>query len=108
MTRTLDCPKPQVVLALAWLTLASGLCASGDSRRAPDDAAFLDDLEHRAVRYFVEQSDPATGLARDRAPADGTFSRAPSSVAATGFALTAWCIADDHGWLRPGEARERV
>src|SRR5262245_27060007 len=107
--RTLDYPKPQVVLALVAFTLAAtGLCAAGTGKLAATDAAFLDDLERRAVRYFVEQSDSVTGLTRDRAPADGTFSRAPSSVAATGFALTAWCIADERGWLRPGEARERV
>src|SRR5262245_2811214 len=93
--RTLDYPKPQVVLALVAFTLAAaGLCAAESRRIAATDATFLDDLERRAVRYFVEQSDPVTGLARDRAPADGSFSHAPSSVAATGFALTAWCIGD--------------
>jgi len=33
---------------------------------------------------------------------------APASVAATGFALTAWCIADQRRWLPSGEALRRV
>lgn len=73
-----------------------------------DDTALLDEVQRRAVMYFVEQTDPVTGLTRDRASNNGTFSKAPSSSAATGFALTAWCIADRRGWLREGEARERA
>src|SRR5439155_15309303 len=42
------------------------------------------------------------------APANGDSSQAPASIAATGFALTAWCIADQRGWLPTGEARRRV
>jgi len=107
--RTLDYPKPQVALAVALLAFATvGLSAAASPRLADADHAFLDDVQRRAVRYFAEQCDVETGLARDRAPADGAFSRAPSSVAATGFALTAWCIADERGWLRSGEARRQV
>ncbi len=73
-----------------------------------DDNTFLDDVQRRAVLYFLDHSDPVTGLARDRAASNGTFSTAPSSAAATGFALTAWCIADRHGWVQPGEARRRI
>ena len=70
-----------------------------------DDARLLDEVQRRAALYFVEQSDAVTGLTRDRAANNGAFSHAPSSVAATGFALTAWCIADQRGWLRTGEVR---
>lgn len=73
-----------------------------------NDNTFLTDLEQRGVRYFVENCDPYTGLARDRAPADGSASTAPASIAATGFALTAWCIADSRGWLAPGVAEYHV
>ena len=69
---------------------------------------FVDDVQRRAFLYFEEQTDPVTGLTRDRAPTDGARGKAPASVAATGFALTAWCIADQRGWLPPGEARSRV
>jgi len=59
----------------------------------------LDEIEQRAVRFFSDQTDPETGLTRDRAPSDGSPSRAPASIAASGFALTAWCIGVDRGWL---------
>lgn len=72
------------------------------------DTAFMDDLQQRAVLYFVEQTDAITGLTRDRAPAQGGESNFPASIAATGFALTSWCIADARGWLPAGEARERA
>lgn len=68
----------------------------------------LDELQRRAVLFFVDHSDHETGLTRDRAPANGTRATAASSVAATGFALTAWCIADSHRWIAPGEALRRV
>ncbi|HVU25988.1 MAG TPA: glucoamylase family protein [Opitutus sp.] len=75
----------------------------------PADAALLDEIEHRAVRYFEEQTDPDTGLTHDRANADGLgVNESPASIAATGFALTAWCIADARGWVPPGEALRRV
>ena len=72
------------------------------------DESFLDDLERRAVRYFVEQRDPSTGLTLDRASVDGGIGYAPSSIAATGFGLTAYCIADARGWTPTGEALRRT
>src|SRR6476659_4665388 len=74
----------------------------------PGDSALLEEIQFRAFRYFDEQTDPDTGLTRDRAPADGGVRKAPASIAATGFALSAWCIADQRGWLPRGEARRRV
>ena len=73
-----------------------------------EEAGLLEDVARRAVLYFTEHTDAVTGLTRDRAPNNGASSRAPSSVAATGFALTAWCIGEQRGWLRAGEARRRV
>ncbi len=72
------------------------------------EEGFVAVLQQRAFLYFEEHSDPVSGLTVDRAPADGGSSTAPASIAATGFALTAWCIADQRGWLPPGEARRRV
>src|SRR4051812_27684156 len=72
------------------------------------EAFFVDELERRALLYFEEQTDPITGLTRDRAPTVGGPSHAPASIAATGFALTVWCIADNRHWMASGEARRRV
>ncbi len=73
-----------------------------------NDEVFLDQIEQRAFRYFCDHTDPATGLTRDRAPFDGAPSAAPASIAASGFALTAWCIGLDRGWLDRKTAMERV
>ena len=102
----------------AWgtvvLSLALVAAAWGADRRpvlAAAEAALLDEVQRRAVLYFVEQTDAESGLTLDRARLDGSGGgqeRAPSSVAATGFALTAWCIAAERGWLTQAEARRRV
>jgi hypothetical protein len=73
-----------------------------------EDDTFLDDLQFRALRYFEEHTDPVTGLTRDRAPANGSASDAPASIAATGFALTAWCIAAERTWLPRAAAIDRT
>src|SRR4051812_25525137 len=65
-----------------------------------EDDALLEDLERRSFRYFWEQGDTPTGQVRDRARADGTMHPQPSigSIAATGFGLTALCVAAERGW----------
>src|SRR5262249_17026102 len=74
-----------------------------ESRLSSDDEAFLEDLEHRAFLYFWEQADPRSGLVRDRGRTDGAAMdeqhRDVASIAATGFGLTALCIAADRHWL---------
>jgi hypothetical protein len=72
------------------------------------DSVLLDEIERRAINYFIDHTDPETGLTRDRAPADGSPSRAPASIAASGFALTAWCIGVDRGWLDRQAATQRA
>ena len=81
-------------------------------RLAPRDEAFLDDLSRRSFRFFWEKSDPRTGLTLDCARADGSphgeNQRDVASIAATGFALTALCIAAERRWVTPAEARARA
>ena len=75
-----------------------------------DDDAFLEDLSRRSFQYFLEQAGP-TGIVRDRARTDGAPSphtEAVGSIAATGFGLTALCIAAERGWLPRDQARRRV
>ncbi|MBI3298714.1 MAG: glycoside hydrolase family 3 C-terminal domain-containing protein [Elusimicrobia bacterium] len=78
----------------------------------PADEAFLEDLGRRAFRFFEEHSDPATGLVRDRARADGSAHdeghRHAASAAATGFGLSALCAASARGWLPSAEAAARA
>ncbi|GBC83326.1 hypothetical protein HRbin10_02473 [bacterium HR10] len=75
---------------------------------SPDDDAFLEDLSHRAFLFFWEQADPNTGLVRDRAGTNGERRTDIASIAATGFGLTALCIAAERGWISAEQARERA
>ena len=76
------------------------------------DEALVDDLSQKCFSYFWEQSDPHSGIARDRARADGTQhspeSRYVGSTGATGFALTALCIGAERGWIPRAAARKRA
>lgn len=82
------------------------------ARLSQSDNAFLEDLSRRVFRYFLEQADPNTGLVLDRARADGSphdeRHRNVASIAATGFGLTALCIAGERGWMDRHESRERL
>ncbi len=82
--------------------------ASLTAPAAPLDEEFLEDLSRRAFLFFWENTSSRTGLTLDRALADGGESRRVASSAATGFALTAFCIAADRGWMNRAELRERV
>lgn len=100
------------------IALLAGFVAAPAVRAAPpaapspvltaSDVALLNDIEQCGARYFLEQSDRSTGLVRDRAPNHAARATAPASLAATGFGLSAWCIADARGWLPNGEAARRV
>jgi hypothetical protein len=70
---------------------------------AADESAFLDDLQERTFRFFWELSDPRTGLTPDRAPTPSF-----ASIGATGFALTAYPIGVERGWISRAAARGRV
>jgi len=76
------------------------------------DQQLLEDLAHRCFLYFWEQTDPGTGIARDRAHADATEypenGHFVGSTGATGFALTGVCIGAQRGWISRAAARERV
>jgi hypothetical protein len=67
------------------------------------DLAFLDTLEQQSCLYFWEQMSPATGQVLDHAANNLSGQLDPttteSSIAATGFGLTALCIADQRGYL---------
>lgn len=73
--------------------------------------ALLDNLSKKAVRYFWEQTDPGTGLNRDRGPNQkgGKENNANiSSIASTGYALAAYAIGIERGWLERKPAVERA
>lgn len=68
----------------------------------------LDDMEGRAADFFYNEASPRTGMVRDRAPAVGLSVSRVSSIAATGFGLTALCIAHKRHYLTPYLCEQRV
>lgn len=88
------------------------LAAVRSSRLAPQDEAFLDDLERRGCQFFAEQASATTGQVLDRAASiniDGKIDdRRMASIAATGFGLTALCIAVQRGYQTRAIVIEQV
>jgi hypothetical protein len=70
---------------------------------APNQTAFLDSLEERTFRWFWDTTPANNGLTPDRWPTH-TF----SSVAAVGFALTAYPIGIERGWVTREQGIERT
>lgn len=102
---------PEARRAITAICLAAQVtgCDRDRSEPAPTPpaptgtTAFLDTLEARTFRYFWELSDARTGLTPDRAPTPSF-----ASVAATGFALTAYPIGAERGYVSRAAARRRV
>jgi hypothetical protein len=75
---------------------------------SPEDDAFLDELEKANHLFFWEQAHPETGLVKDRCNTRATDNGIVASIAATGFGLTALCIAQQRGWISLLDARDRA
>jgi len=86
--------------------LALGGCLSGSpggTGVAPDTSAFLDTLQRRTFDFFWDLTPTANGLTPDRWPTPSF-----SSIAAVGFALTAYPIGVEHGWITRAQAADRT
>lgn len=97
--------------------VATAACAAACASAAPPEArvvplvytgsagerAFIDTLSRRTFDFFWETTNARNGLTPDRWP-----SKSFSSVAAVGFALTAYPIGVSHGWVSRAAARDRV
>ena len=79
----------------------------GDGYAGTDDQ-LLEEIENTAFLFFWEQADPTTGQVKDRALAAGNDPRTVSSIAATGFGLTALCIGDQRGYQPSAAITARV
>jgi hypothetical protein len=76
------------------------------------DDQFLDQMQRAACLYFTEQASPVNGQVLDRAaafPANGNIDPRPmSSIAATGFGLSALCIAHQRGYMPQAAILQQV
>ena len=73
-----------------------------------EDDDFLQEMEKRNFQYFWDQASPQTGLIRDRCNVTKDDNSIVASIAATGFGLTALCIAQQRGFVPSTDARDRV
>jgi len=93
---------------LASLSLSCLVCGGNGTAPtidpgSPRAQAFLDTLEQRTFSFFWERTPPQTGLTPDRWPTL-TF----SSIAAVGFALTAYPIGVERGYVTRTQAADRT
>jgi hypothetical protein len=65
--------------------------------------AFVDSLQQRTFAFFWETTNPRNGMAPDRWP-NPPF----ASIAAVGFALAAYPIGVERGWVTRADAAERT
>ena len=72
-----------------------------DATRLADEV-MLNHLQHAAFNYFLKTSNPRNGLV-----ADTTRHGSPSSIAVVGFALSAYPVAVERGWIERADAVER-
>src|SRR5687767_51094 len=95
-------------LACALACAALSACRATAISSAPPTVnaraeAFVDSLQQRTFAFFWETTNPRNGLAPDRWP-NPPF----ASIAAVGFALTAYPIGVERAWITRADAAERT
>jgi len=94
-------------LVLFWCLIFDVCCFAGSPVSSADNK-LLDKLERASFLFFWESADPHSGLVKDRSRADGQDARQIASIAATGFGLTALCIAHERRYTTRSEIEQRV
>lgn len=90
--------------AFALLGCAQPGASSDRGAAAPDrDDPFIAERQERTFRWFWEQTPHDNGLTPDRWPTPSF-----SSIAAVGFALTAYGVGAERGWITRAQALERT
>jgi len=99
----------------AWLGRKTGFLSANPvpSTKTSDDQ-FLDEVERASFEFFWNEAGNSTGQVKDRALLNDNGNgkdkdtRPMSSIAATGFGLTALCIADRRSYQKTSEIIERT
>lgn len=111
----------QMLTGLMWSVIVAGLAFTNadageasiearkfksqngtDNKLSTEDQEFLDKVQRKAFDYFWDGFDPVTGLIGDKARGRRT------SIANSGFGLSAYCIGVERGWVTRQEAYDRV
>ncbi|MGI4829183.1 MAG: glucoamylase family protein [Janthinobacterium lividum] len=91
---------------------AQSRAGAGSFALTPASETFLEDMQRRGCLFFMEQADPATGQVQDRAQNQGLNGaldpRKLSSIAATGFGLSALCVAHRRGYAPAAQIEKQV
>src|SRR5438445_774046 len=98
--------RSQLAVGLAAAILAGCGVNHSEGPPPPDSAraaAFLDTLEERTFHYFWDLTNTQNGLTPDRAPSPSF-----SSIAAVGFALTAYPIGVERNYITRAQAAQRT
>jgi hypothetical protein len=91
-------------LGAALSLAATAGCAPAQALALGTAGGFsVDDLERRTFQWFWDTANPANGLVPDRWP-----TKSFCSIAAVGFALNAYAIGAERGWITRAEARDRT
>ena len=101
--RTPRFTENKFALAVAGLLLLATAHGGAAPTLDEEDNEFLDDLQWRTFGYFWETTNAVNGLTPDRFP-----TKSFSSIAAVGFALTAYPIGVEHAWITREQAAERT
>ena len=71
--------------------------------QSPSDDALLERLQRGAFNYFLHAYNPRNGLVADTSRPDS-----PASIAVIGFALSAYPVGVERGWIQRGDAVQRA
>lgn len=93
--------------------ILTALIAAASMQAAPPlkGWALLDDASKRALRYFIERSNPVTGFTKDRSTNftdEDNPDHTVASIASVGYALAAYGIGEKRGWITREDALKRT
>lgn len=86
----------------------AAIVAAPDLPINPTDTQLLDAVQRRAFDFFWNESDPHTGITKDRAGNFAPDDYTVGSVASTGYALASLPIGVEHGWVTRYDAYQRA
>ncbi len=97
------------LLSLAVSLLFPAFCQSQNVEFSDDDKIFLQKIQRRALDFFLKEASLENGLVRDYARNQEGFSnQSPASIAASGFALSAYAVGVENGWILRHEGINRT